>query len=99
MTEQIQQLQRQLQRESYLASPAKGFWLAKPSGGQRLIGISTVRDRLVQRYLLQQIYPALSVGFGKVFGNVLLHHFKMGTFFGAVHFRPTKNFSNKMGYV
>jgi retron-type reverse transcriptase len=57
--EQIQQLQFQLQRESYFASPAKAFWLAKPSGGQRLIGIPTVRDRLVQRYLLQQIYPRL----------------------------------------
>ena len=64
-TEQIQQLQRQLQRESYLASPAKGFWLAKPSGGQRLIGLSTVRDRLVQRYLLQQIYPALERTFSE----------------------------------
>jgi CRISP-associated protein Cas1 len=64
-SEQIQQLQFQLQRESYLASPAKGFRLTKPSGGHRLIGIPTVRDRLVQRYLLQQIYPALERTFGK----------------------------------
>lgn len=64
-TEQIQQLQRQLQHEFYFASPAKGFWLAKPSGGQRLIGLSTVRDRLVQRYLLQQIYPALERTFSE----------------------------------
>lgn len=57
--EQIQHLFRQLQREQYVASPAKGFYLPKKSGGQRLIGISTVRDRIVQRFLLQGIYPKL----------------------------------------
>lgn len=57
--EQIQQLQRQLQREIYSANPAKGFYLGKKSGGHRLIGIPTVRDRIVQRFLLQTIYPRL----------------------------------------
>ena len=57
--EQIRLLQQQLQRETYQASPAKGFYLSKKSGGQRLIGIPTVSDRIVQRYLLQAIYPKL----------------------------------------
>lgn len=57
--EQIRLLQKQLQWETYQASPAKGFYLAKKSGGQRLIGIPTVSDRIVQRYLLQSIYPKL----------------------------------------
>ncbi|NJO39998.1 MAG: CRISPR-associated endonuclease Cas1 [Cyanobacteria bacterium RU_5_0] len=57
--EQIHWLHRQLQRECYVASPAKGFYLAKPNGGQRLIGIPTVRDRIVQRFLLQTLYPKL----------------------------------------
>ncbi|NET34860.1 MAG: CRISPR-associated endonuclease Cas1 [Cyanothece sp. SIO1E1] len=57
--EQIRDLFRQLWREQYMASPAKGFYLPKKSGGQRLIGISTVRDRIVQRFLLQGLYPQL----------------------------------------
>ncbi|MGP1385387.1 MAG: CRISPR-associated endonuclease Cas1 [Thainema sp.] len=57
--EQIRQLYRQMQQERYVANPAKGFYLAKKSGGKRLIGIPTVRDRIVQRYLLQSIYPHL----------------------------------------
>lgn len=57
--DQIRLLSRQLQRETYLANPAKGFLLPKKSGGKRLIGIPTVQDRIVQRFLLQSIYPAL----------------------------------------
>ncbi len=45
-----------LLQESYHASPAKGFYLAKSSGGKRLIGIPTVRDRIVQRLLLEELY-------------------------------------------
>ncbi|XHX79465.1 MAG: CRISPR-associated endonuclease Cas1 [Stenomitos frigidus ULC029] len=56
---QLRWLQKQLRREAYQANPAKGFYLAKKSGGQRLIGIPTVSDRIVQRYLLQAIYPKL----------------------------------------
>jgi CRISPR-associated protein Cas1 len=61
--EQIYQLHRQLSQERYVASPAKGFYVPKKSGGQRLIGISTVSDRIVQRYLLQSIYPKLEETF------------------------------------
>lgn len=63
--EQIRQLQVQLRQEHYAASPAKGFFLAKPNGGRRLIGIPTVRDRIVQRYLLQMIYPQLEQVFSE----------------------------------
>lgn len=61
--EQLRQLQFQLRRECYLASPARGFWLPKKSGGHRLIGIPTVQDRIVQRFLLQHIYPYLEETF------------------------------------
>lgn len=37
--EQLRHLQLQLKRACYLASPARGFWLPKKSGGRRLIGI------------------------------------------------------------
>ncbi|MGD1932546.1 MAG: CRISPR-associated endonuclease Cas1 [Leptolyngbyaceae cyanobacterium] len=57
--EQIRQLYQQMRQERYVASPAKGFYLPKKSGGRRLIGIPTVRDRIVQRHLLQSAYPKL----------------------------------------
>ncbi|MEG3861572.1 CRISPR-associated endonuclease Cas1 [Microcoleus sp. herbarium12] len=53
---QLQVLQQQLQQESYFPRPAKGFYLRKTNGGQRLIGIPTVRDRVVQRFLLGELY-------------------------------------------
>ena len=40
--------------------------MPKNSGGQRLIGIATVRDRIVQRYLLQSLYPKLEAAFSEV---------------------------------
>jgi CRISP-associated protein Cas1 len=46
----------QLLQELYRASPAKGFYVAKKNGGKRLIGIPTVRDRIVQRFLLEELY-------------------------------------------
>lgn len=57
--DELRQLQRQLRRENYRASPAKGFRLKKKSGGYRLIGIPTVRDRIIQRLILQLLYPFL----------------------------------------
>lgn len=53
---QLQILQSQLQREFYQPDPAKGFYMSKASGGKRLIGISTVRDRVVSRLLLDELY-------------------------------------------
>lgn len=57
--EHIRHLHHQLQRDRYVASPARGFFLPKKSGGRRLIGIPTVRDRIVQRFLLQASYSYL----------------------------------------
>ena len=62
-TEQLKILLRQLRQERYEASPAKGFFLPKKTTGHRLIGIPTVTDRIVQRFLLQGIYPQLEATF------------------------------------
>ncbi len=59
VAEQMRSLHKQLRSETYEASPAKGFYLPKKDGGRRLVGISTVRDRILQRYLLQAIYPTV----------------------------------------
>ena len=61
--EQLGKMHRQLRRDRYQASPAKGFFVPKKNGGRRLIGLSTVSDRILQRYLLQSIYPRLEATF------------------------------------
>ncbi|MEH2129073.1 MAG: CRISPR-associated endonuclease Cas1 [Nostoc sp.] len=55
-TEQLQKLEYQLHHETYTASPAKGFYIPKKNGSKRLIGICTVRDRIIQRLLLDELY-------------------------------------------
>ncbi|MDJ0693917.1 CRISPR-associated endonuclease Cas1 [Mastigocoleus sp. MO_188.B34] len=54
--QQLSVMLRQLQQESYRPSPAKGFYVSKKGGGKRLIGIPTVRDRIVQRLILEELY-------------------------------------------
>ncbi|MDY7015962.1 MAG: reverse transcriptase domain-containing protein, partial [Cyanobacteriota bacterium] len=61
--EQLSILQFQLEQESYKPSPARGFYLPKRSGGKRLLGIPTVRDRVVQRWLLEELYLPLEEEF------------------------------------
>ena len=65
--EQIARIHRQLRREVYGADPVKGFFVPKKKNGEqvgkRLIGLSTVKDRILQRYLLQSIYPRLEATF------------------------------------
>lgn len=63
--EQIRAMMAQLRRERYLARPAKGFFLPKKSGGRRLIGIPVVGDRIIQRLVLQGIYPKLESTFSE----------------------------------
>jgi CRISPR-associated endonuclease Cas1/group II intron reverse transcriptase/maturase len=58
-TENLAQLKQQLANETYNPRPAKSFYLQKTSGGKRLIGISTVRDRIIQRLLLDALYRPL----------------------------------------
>jgi CRISP-associated protein Cas1 len=55
-TEQLQHITYQIHNETYTANPAKGFYIPKKNGSKRLIGIPTVRDRIVQRLLLDELY-------------------------------------------
>ena len=52
-------LQEELITEIYRPSPARGFYLTKQNGDKRLLGIPTVRDRVVQRWLLEEMYLPL----------------------------------------
>jgi CRISP-associated protein Cas1 len=58
-TEQLTILQEQLLQQSYHPDPARGFYIPKTNGGKRLLGIQTVKDRIVQRWLLEEIYLPL----------------------------------------
>jgi len=59
VNESLTRLQRELEQEIYSPQPALGFYISKKSGGSRLISIPTVIDRIVQRFILHEIYPIL----------------------------------------
>lgn len=48
-------LQNELLNSTYQPSPLRRKSIPKPQGGERLLGIPTVRDRMVQQALLQQL--------------------------------------------
>lgn len=56
-------LQQQLLSGSYQPSPVRTVIIPKPNGGQRMLGIPTVKDRLVQ----QAIHQVLSPRYERVF--------------------------------
>jgi group II intron reverse transcriptase/maturase len=49
------QIKAKLQAGSYSPSPVKGIYIPKASGGNRLLGIPTVQDRLIQQAVQQQL--------------------------------------------
>jgi RNA-directed DNA polymerase len=49
------QIEAKLRSGSYSPSPVKGIQIPKASGGQRLLGIPTVQDRLIQQAIQQQL--------------------------------------------
>jgi len=63
LDEYLSQIQHHLNAQTYRALPAKGFYLPKANGGKRSIGIPTVRDRIVQRVLLEELYWPLEETF------------------------------------
>jgi len=51
--QRLEQLSADLRSKSYRAQPVRRKFIAKSGGGQRALGIPTVRDRIVQQALLQ----------------------------------------------
>jgi group II intron reverse transcriptase/maturase len=53
----IEQLRNDLKRETFQPTPVRRTWIPKSSGGQRPLGIPTIRDRVVQMLLKMLMEP------------------------------------------
>jgi group II intron reverse transcriptase/maturase len=53
----VTELQAELKSRAYQPSPARRKWIPKPKGGQRPLGICTIRDRTVQMLLKMLLEP------------------------------------------
>jgi RNA-directed DNA polymerase len=56
-------LRKELLEGNYRPSPLRRVKIPKPTGGERLLGIPTVQDRVVQQAILQVLQPILDPSF------------------------------------
>ena len=61
----MEELRSELLSERYFPVDVRGKSIPKPGGGERLLGIPTVLDRLVQQALLQELEPEFDPGFSE----------------------------------
>ena len=63
LPEELARLVTELRDKTYQPQPVLRATIAKPDGGQRLLGIPTIRDRVVQQALLDILQPIFDPDF------------------------------------
>ncbi|MDQ7089225.1 MAG: group II intron reverse transcriptase/maturase [Methylococcales bacterium] len=57
------QIEEKLIEGTYVPSPVLGVMIPKPNGGERLLGIPTVQDRVIQQAIQQELTTIFDSGF------------------------------------
>lgn len=65
LTEELQQIKKELEDWTYSPKPVRRVEIPKPSGGKRILGIPCVRDRIVQAAIKLLLEPTLDRQFSE----------------------------------